>query len=293
MTKYALISGGAGGIGSQLAIQFAKRNYTVIATAPQNHLFEIEQLTKEYPNIIPYACDITNVDQITKLKEFVKKTTGGYLHILYNNAGISIAGPATEFDDNQMMTLFKVNVFGHMYMTKYMSEFIMAAKGAIIFTSSVAARAPLSWVSLYCSTKAAIDQYAWCLRTEMQPFGVRVYSVITGGVDTGICDANVTAPAPGSPFDVDGVYDSMRSSAQMSRITNVSPQKYAQGVVSIVESKSSVFNIYKGARAFLIHCGSRYLPIWLFEFLVSRHFLALKVWRNIRKKVKEQSKKSA
>lgn len=293
MTKYALISGGAGGIGSQLTIQFAKRHYTVIATAPERHLFEIKQLAKEYPNIIPYACDITDVDQIIKLREFVKQTTGGYLHILYNNAGISIAGPATEFENDQMMTLFKVNVFGHMYMTKYMSEFIIAGKGAIIFTSSVAARAPLSWVSLYCATKSAIDQYAWCLRTEMQPFGVRVYSVITGGVDTGICDANITAPKAGSPFDVDGVYDSMRASAQMSRITNVSPQKYAQGVVSVVESKSSVFNIYKGAKSFTTHFGSRYLPLWLFEFLVSRHFLALKVWRNIKKRVMAQDKKSA
>ena len=41
-------------------------------------------------------------------------------------------------------------------------------------------------ISAYSATKAAIDAYAKTLHGEMEPFGVKVHSVITGGVQTQI-----------------------------------------------------------------------------------------------------------
>lgn len=100
----------------------------------------------------------------------VSQITGGRLDILYNNAGISnLGGPAIEYDDDKLRLLFDVNVLGHMYVTKYFSDMVIQAKGTVVFTSSVAARVPLSWVSAYNATKSAIDQYALGLRAEMKP----------------------------------------------------------------------------------------------------------------------------
>lgn len=65
-------------------------------------------------------------------------------------------------------------------MTKHFAPLVIKSKGSIIFTSSVAARVPLSWISAYSATKAAIDAYAKTLHGEMEPFGVKVHSVITG-----------------------------------------------------------------------------------------------------------------
>lgn len=290
--KYALISGGAGGIGVQLCISFAKRGYTVFAFAPESHLFEIKPIQKQYSNIIPYGFDITDVDQIEKSRQFIiEQTNGGYLDILYNNAGISVASPATEFDNQELIKVFQVNIFGHMYMTKYMSEFVIKSKGSIIFTSSVAAKVPLTWVSLYNATKAAIDAYALNLHTEMKPFGVRVHSVITGGVDTGICDSNMkTAMALDSQFDVEGIYVSMNASAMMSRNTNISPEKYAESVVKDIISRRDRFNLYKGARAYLLYFVGKFFPVWLTEYFISRFFKALPVWKNIRARVAQDSK---
>lgn len=291
--KYALISGGAGGIGTQLCISFAKRGYTVFAFAPPQHLFEVKALQKEYPKVIPYAFDITDVKQIQKSRDWIiEQTNGGYLDVLYNNAGISIASPAIEFDNDEMLKLFQVNCFGHFYMTKYMSDFVIKTKGSIVFTASIAACVPLSWVSLYNATKAAINAYALTLHTEMKPFGVRVHSVITGGVDTAICDANVkSAMVLNSHYDVEGIYTSMNSSAMMSRNTNISPQKYAEGVVRDIVSKRDRFNLFRGAYAYAMFWVSRWLPVWLIEYGVSRFFKALPVWRNIRTQVAQEDKK--
>ena len=85
----------------------------------------------------------------------------------------------------------------------------------------------------------------------MAPFGVRVHSVITGGVDTAICDGNIKTSLGDSFYDVDGVYESIRSSAMMSRDLNISPEQYAKEVVrDIVSWRDPGFNLYHGARSY-------------------------------------------
>ena len=291
MTRYALISGGTGGIGIQLCTVFAEQGFKVICMAPESTLWEANDLKEKY-GVITYALDITDPAQCQKAAEFVKQhTEGGNLDVLYNNAGISIAGPATEFDNNALIKLFLVNVFGHMYMTKYMAEYVINRQGLIVFTSSVAARVPLSWVSLYNATKAAIDAYAGTLHTEMKPFGVRVHSVITGGVDTAICDANTVLSMAGSRYDVPGMIASMRSSAMMSRRDNISPRSYADAVVSDVLSRRDRFNLYHGCKAYFLHWVSRFIPYFLVEWGVLRHFQALAVYRALRERVRKQQQK--
>ena len=101
------------------------------------------------------------------------KETGGYLDVLYNNAGIAIGQPAIEIPEDKLNWIFQVNVIGHINMTKHFAPLVIKSKGSIIFTSSVAARVPLSWISAYSATKAAIDAYAKTLHGEMEPFGLK------------------------------------------------------------------------------------------------------------------------
>lgn len=290
--KYALISGGTGGIGTELCTLFAKRGYQVICMAPEPILWEVDGLKEKY-GLITYALDITDVDAVNKAAEFVKEKTGGQLDVLYNNAGISYASPAVEFDDAKVLKMFQVNVFGHMYMTRAMIDYVIARQGLIVFTLSVAARVPLSWVSFYNSTKAAIDEWAKTLHVEMKPFGVRVHSVITGGVDTAICDRNVVLLMAGSRYDVPGVIELMRLLAMMLRRDNVSPHKYAEGVVRDVVSKRDRFNLYHGCKAYILHWVLRYVPLLWVEWGVLRHFIALKVYRQIWQRTKAQRRKQA
>lgn len=288
MTKYALISGGTGGIGTQLCIQFAERGYKVFAFAPEKYLQEAKDLSKRY-DIVPYALDITNLDQIKKSVEFIRRNTdGGKLDILYNNAGIGYGSPAIEFDDEALVNVFNTNVIGHIYMTKYMSEFVINRKGSIIFTTSVSARVPLTWISIYGGTKAALDQYAWGLKVELQPFGVRVHSVITGGVNTPIAARADSMTIPNtSRYEVDGIEICATAASKMTA-TGTDPAVYARQVVNVIVKKRNIFTIYRGRGSYFTHLISRFLPVWLVEILISSHFKALTVWANIRKRVRQQ-----
>ncbi|RLV96597.1 NADPH-dependent 1-acyldihydroxyacetone phosphate reductase [Spathaspora sp. JA1] len=286
-TKYALVTGACQGIGYSLSVELSKAGYTVIGCSPKKVIHLQKPLEEKY-GLISIPLDITDVEQIKAVVPEVHEITGGKLHVLYNNAGISVIGPAIETSEEDLFNVFNVNVFGHINMTKYFAPQVINAKGTILFTSSIAGRAPLSWVSAYNSSKAAIDQYALTLHGEMKPFGVRVHSVITGGVNTAICDPNLKIKLVDSYYDVPGVQESLKASATMSRDVNISPDKYAQEIVADIQSRFDPgFNLYHGARAYLMHWASRFLPFWFFEIAVQIHFKQYRVFQTIAKKVKE------
>ncbi|KAI5957009.1 hypothetical protein KGF54_000628 [Candida jiufengensis] len=279
-TKYALITGASSGIGYDLSIELSKKGYKVIGCSPQQFLVDQKPLEEKY-GVISLPLDITNKEQINKCFEKVNEITNGKLSILYNNAGIAIIGPAIDIDEDKLDKLFQVNVIGHINVTKKFAPLVIADRGTIVFTSSVAARVPLSWISAYNSTKAAIDAYALTLHGEMKPFGVRVHSVITGGVDTKI-NENGSFEQIDSFYNVPGFLESVLTASSMTKTDSVSPQAYAKKVVKdLTRYRDPGFNLYHGKKAYLLHWISRYLPLWLTEFFIQAHFRQLKVLKYI------------
>lgn len=292
MSKFALISGGTGGIGSELCRAFHKRGYKVIATAPAPFQHELDGLARDF-GAITFVCDLTKVEDIKALVGKVQAHTSK-LDVLYNNGGIAIGGPGVVFDDDDLERVYRINVLGHVYMTKYFADMVIAAKGTIVFTLSVAARVPLVWTSHYNATKAAIDQYARTINMELRPFGVNVYSVITGGVDTPIAQRislkerdKLRALVENLPYNIDGMEESATSAAGMTS-DGTPPRKYAENVVSLIVKKKHVINLYKGYMARNLHNLGRYAPEWLTAYILSVYFKANIVFRNIRRKVAQQ-----
>lgn len=286
--KYALITGASSGIGYALAKEFSLRGYKVIGCSPKLVLHLQKPLEDEY-GLISIACDITNLEDIKRVKELVVKETGGYLDVLYNNAGIAIGQPAIEIPEDKLNWIFQVNVIGHINMTKHFAPLVIKSKGSIIFTSSVAARVPLSWISAYSATKAAIDAYAKTLHGEMEPFGVKVHSVITGGVQTQIGgeDNNIEEMKnqfADSPYNVDGIVESGIASQKMAVDLGIPPQKYAKNMVGQITKKSSKFNLYGGSNSYLLHILGLFYPFWLVEYIMQFTFKQLKPFALIRKK---------
>lgn len=286
--KYALITGASSGIGYAMALALAKGGYKVFATSPAKSLFLMKPLQEQ--GIITIELDVADLDSIKAAVESVKKVTS-QLDILYNNAGIARGGPAIDMDEEDVNAMFQVNVIGQMNVTKHFSDLVIAGRGTIVFTSSVASLVPLSWASTYCATKAAIDMYAKSLRPEMAPFGVKVYSVITGGVDTAICDEMRSAKLYGSKYDVDGFYDSAYEAANMSRNpkTTEDPDIYAEGIAKkITKKRDQGFNLYKGGKAYTLYLLSLFSPLWFVYLAIQIHFKQFRVFKNLKKVYKRK-----
>ncbi|CAK9436366.1 uncharacterized protein LODBEIA_P09240 [Lodderomyces beijingensis] len=287
--KYALITGASSGIGYSLAREFSKRGYKVLACSPAEVIHLQDDLVAKY-GVISIPVDITNAEDLQKLKKRVLEETSGYLDVLYNNAGIAFGSSCIEMEESKLNKLFQVNVLGHINATRQLAPYVINAKGSIVYTSSVAARVPLAWTSVYSATKAAIDAYAQTLHGEMAPFGVKVHSVITGGVQTAIAGsqdlAQLAQENEGSIYNVDGALECLIATSRMAIDSHCSPDAYAKDLVAKVTKKSNKFNLYGGYMSYLLHFISRFFPLWLVEFLIQRFFKQHIVLKNVAKMVK-------
>ncbi|KAL3445401.1 hypothetical protein BJX65DRAFT_296936 [Aspergillus insuetus] len=168
-------------IGSTLAKEFAALGYKVYATARRVSNMGDLASTK---NITLLALDVSSSESITAVRDQIQSETNGHLDMLYHNAGYRSLAMAAETPPVEAQRILAVNLLGIVEMNRQFADMVIAARGTIVFTSSLSAFTPHPSHALYCASKAALHIYAGALRIEMKPFGVSVVLVNTGGIKT-------------------------------------------------------------------------------------------------------------
>lgn len=114
MYKTILINNASSAIGSSAAVNFANRDWNVIAVINQNE--KNLELTRT-DNIVVLQLDLKQKDYIdTAIKEGVEKF--GAIDVLLNSEGKAELGLYESFSDMQIMEIFDMNLFGLMRSTK-------------------------------------------------------------------------------------------------------------------------------------------------------------------------------
>ncbi|KAJ5433277.1 1-acyl dihydroxyacetone phosphate reductase [Penicillium daleae] len=162
-TSFALITGCSSGIGKKLAIAFAERGVTVLATARRTE--SLSELTSKFNNIEAFPLELGNLASIDELKETVSKRTGGRLDFLVNNAGTHYASTAMDVQMEEVIQLFQVNVFAVMRICQVFVPLLRRSiRGRIVQIGSVTRDIPVVWQGAYNASKAALSQYSKTLR---------------------------------------------------------------------------------------------------------------------------------
>ncbi|KAH6665445.1 putative oxidoreductase,short chain dehydrogenase [Halenospora varia] len=181
--KVVLITGCApGGIGNALAREFNAKGCRVLATARnRSQIADLEEI-----GLDTIALDVTSEDSIAAAKEEVIRLTGGRLDVLVNNAGRNCTIPALDTPLSEARQTFETNFFAVHALTQTFTPFLVSTSSPsnhtlIINIGSVTAYIPYVFGSIYNASKAALHAYSNCLRLELEPFGVRVLVVVTGG----------------------------------------------------------------------------------------------------------------
>lgn len=265
--KVALITGASSGIGFAVSKELALKGWKVYAGARRT---EMMAPLKEF-GVVPITLDVASKQSRDELKEVLtKELVDGQLDVLYNNAGISCTSPAIDVSDERLESAFAVNVFAPIQLTRDLQDFVIAAKGTILFTGSIAGTTPFPFSSVYCSTKAAIHAYARVLHLEMKGFGVRVINVVTGGVQTDIADKH--PKVEGSKFDCEAFDDAFESRRTMAKNNKpMTAEAYAKEVVGDILSSRDPIDVYRGKLATIMG----YLPLFAPGF-ITEYFLAIK-----------------
>lgn len=284
--KTVLITGASSGIGYAAAIEMARRGYSVYACA--RRVEPMEPLKAHGVQI--FECDVSSLESVLAAKKFIGEKTGGRLDVLYNNAGQSCTFPAIDVTDEQALQCYQVNVLGPIRMCREFAPFLIATRGTIVFTGSIAGIVPFPWSSIYSSTKAAIHQFAAILHAEMKPFDVKVLNVVTGGVKTNIADDRPFPP--GTVYECPELDDSLQERRVMAAKNNpMSAERYAQKVVDDIEGSGNPLNVYRGHMASILPTLVRLLPVSVVEYVLAMKFKLLPLWAALRKR-QVQSKKA-
>jgi len=111
------------------------------------------------------------------------------LHILINNAGISMRALFKDLDVEVIQKVMGINFSGTLYCTKLAVDSIIERKGTIVGVSSIAGYRGLPGRSGYSASKFAMHGFLEALRTELLDSGVNVMWVCPGFTSSNIRNA--------------------------------------------------------------------------------------------------------
>ena len=181
MNKTVLITGTSSGIGKSAAQIFQANGWNVIATMRNTDAgTELSQLD----NVMVIALDVTKQDTIdAAIAKGLQKF--GKIDVLINNAGYGMMGPLEASTEDLMQSIFDVNVFGVIRVTKALLPHFRANKeGLIVNVSSIVGRSCFPYQTLYHATKHALEGLTESSQYELKPLGINVKLVEPGGVAT-------------------------------------------------------------------------------------------------------------
>lgn len=176
--RIAVVTGASAGIGAATARSLAAQGFRVYCAA--RRLEKVEEVASEIGGVA-VACDVTDQSQVDDLVAQV----GDRVDVLVNNAGGAIGlEPVGEADLEAWQRMYDSNVLGAARMTKALLPALEAAKGVVIFITSVAADGGYEGGAGYCGVKAAERAIAQAMRLELFDRPVRIAEVVPGMVHT-------------------------------------------------------------------------------------------------------------
>lgn len=262
--RIALITGTNSGIGKALALEFLSRGFKVYATDIKFADETVEEFkAKGGNNVITHTLDVTKLEDIKKIRKIVNEENDSTLDYLYCNAGIVKVKLATDISDADLEQIYNINLFGNIRLVREFVRLVINGKGTIVFSGSVTKFLPVHSNALYCSTKSAVDQYAYVLHTELKNYGVRVYNVLGGAVNTDIFNSGVDKPEPNSVFNFPEYaeqYGKRTERLKESGQDGMEPDVFAKRTLDQLE-KASIhkFRIFEGSKALTLYYLGNYI----------------------------------
>jgi gluconate 5-dehydrogenase len=173
--KKAVVVGGAGGIGQQIARGLAEFGAQVmISSRSEESLKRAQAEIKEAcgADILYYAADASKEESIVALKDEAVKEMGK-VDILVCSQGFNRKHPVTEFDMNDWDAMFATNVRGVFLCNKIFGKLMKEnGYGKIVDVTSVRALIatfPGGGNAGYCATKGALNMIIRQCATELAP----------------------------------------------------------------------------------------------------------------------------
>lgn len=189
--RTAVVTGAGSGIGRALCMDLARRGANIAAVDINEAQLsglrqEIEGLGR---NFTAHVVDVSNQAQMEALPDEVIADHGA-VHILVNNAGVSVNLTFLEQTVEDLQWITGINYWGVVYGCKFFLPHLLEQDEAhIVNISSSAGFTGMKWQSSYSATKFAVTGLSESLFVELAGTDVGISCVHPGAVATNILDA--------------------------------------------------------------------------------------------------------
>jgi NAD(P)-dependent dehydrogenase (short-subunit alcohol dehydrogenase family) len=225
--KTIVITGSSSGIGKATAKYFARQGWKVAATMrkPENET-ELNRLE----NISLYTLDVTDAASIVRAAEQILSDFGR-VDVVLNNAGYAVLGAFEAATPEQIQRQFATNLFGLMSVTRaFLPHFRANRAGLFLNVSSIGGRVTFPFLSLYHSTKWAVEGFSESLAYELKELGIQVKIIEPGGVDTDFAGRSMSFAAEEGLTAYDALMSKFQANSGNTGLAANTAQFLAEGI---------------------------------------------------------------
>jgi len=184
--KVAFLTGASSGIGAATAQRFAAEGATVVLCARNaDKLAQVaERIARAGGKTSTAICDVGDFDRYVEALDAAAQRHGR-LDVLVNNAMYTGMGLLAEQSLAEWQRNFRINTDA-VFVSMQAAFRLMppTGGGSIVNVSSIAGIRAASYMAAYSASKAAMIQLSAVAAIEGAPLGIRVNTIIPGGVDT-------------------------------------------------------------------------------------------------------------
>lgn len=184
MTKYALITGASGGIGSAIAKKLAVQGYFLYLHFHQNEeaLTNLKEILSHHDiGIYCVQADLSSRKGVQHLLTQIHHT----IDLLVLNSGNSFHGLVTDMEDVMIDEMVNLHITSPFQLTKNLIPQMVTKKaGNIIVISSIWGLVGASCEVLYSMVKGGQNAFVKALAKELAPSKIRVNAIAPGAIRT-------------------------------------------------------------------------------------------------------------
>lgn len=186
--KVAVVTGAGDGIGRGCAEILAAAGASVAVSdlSEEKARATAADIIASGGNAVATACNVAEVHELRELIDFAVQTYGT-VNVLVNNAGIGGGGRENPFkiDRSYVERIYAVNLFAPWELMKLAAPHMQkSGYGSVVNIASMASVDKEANMSIYASSKAALNHLAANLAYDYGPMGIRINNVCPGATRT-------------------------------------------------------------------------------------------------------------